>query len=193
MCCIEWVIEFMKSSIQHIVSCASSVLPLHIASFLFSLFCSNNSNPNQQYQFYLRNNTTVVNLHSEGGSTAMVMASIWTGAVHLLLGVLGTFVLKRFPTSFSVGFFLGVLVILANQNLLLFGTFLGYSHGYAPTNHTFANLGMTLFFVLAFFATLLFQFKRHVVILATGTTATTTTSSTNNAKQPGDSSSVEIP
>jgi hypothetical protein len=108
--------------------------------------------------------TTVVNLQALGGSTALVIAAVWTGMIHLLLGVLGTFVLKRFPTSFSVGFFLGVLVILSNQNLILFGTFSGYGYGTISTNKIFAGIGFTLFCILAFFSLLVFHFKAHIVV-----------------------------
>jgi len=106
----------------------------------------------------------VINLQSQGGSKALVIGSVWTGIIHLVLGVLGTFVLKRFPTSFSVGFFLGVLVILANQNLILFGTFHGYSYGTPRTNHVFANLGLVLFMILTFFSVLVFHFKKFIVV-----------------------------
>jgi zinc transporter ZupT len=107
----------------------------------------------------------VINLQSSSdGSKALVIASVLTGIVHVLLGILGTFVLKRFPTSFSVGFFLGVLVILANQNLIMFGTFHSYSYGSPGTNHAFANLGLSLFCVLFFFTLLLFHFKKSIVV-----------------------------
>jgi hypothetical protein len=108
--------------------------------------------------------STVVNLQALGGSTALVIAAVWTGMIHLLLGVLGTFVLKRFPTSFSVGFFLGVLVILSNQNLILFGTFSGYAYGTPSTNKIFASIGFTLFCTLAFFSLLVFHFKAYIVV-----------------------------
>lgn len=106
----------------------------------------------------------MINLQSKGGSKALVVAAIWTGIIHLFLGVLGTFVLKRFPTSFSVGFFLGVVVVLANQNLILFGTFRRYSFGNPSTNHAFSNIGFTLFLILSFFSLLLFHFKRSIVV-----------------------------
>jgi hypothetical protein len=115
---------------------------------------------------FLFASSTVINLQSVGGSSALMIAAIWTGIVHLVLGVLGTFVLKRFPTSFSVGFFLGILVVIANQNLILFGTFHGYGYGTAATNHVFGSLGFTLFAVLAFFAVLLFHFKKYIVVAA---------------------------
>merc|ERR1740139_888595 len=58
-----------------------------------------------------------------GGSNALSFAALWTGLVQIVMAVLGTFVLKRFPTSFSVGFFLG-LVVVAQQNLIMCATFL---------------------------------------------------------------------
>lgn len=106
----------------------------------------------------------VANLQAGRGSTALVIASVWTGIIHLCLGILGTFVLKRFPTSFSVGFFLGVLTVLANQNLIVFGTFHGYSYGNSGTNHVFANIGFTLFCILSFFSLLVFHFKSYIIV-----------------------------
>ena len=106
----------------------------------------------------------VANLQTRGGSKALVIAAIWTGIAHLGLGVLGTFVLKRFPTSFSIGFLLGVLIVMANQNLILFGTFHGYGYGNPTTNHAFANVGLTLFLLLSFFSVLLYHFKTSVVL-----------------------------
>ena len=106
----------------------------------------------------------VISLKHNEGSWALIIAAIWTGLIHLTLGVLGTFVLKRFPTSFSVGFLLGVLVVLANQNLIMFSTFSSYVQGSGRTNHVFASLGFTLFVVLSFMALLLLHFKNDVVV-----------------------------
>ena len=107
----------------------------------------------------------VVSLQKSGdGSVALIVASIWTGLIHLALGVLGTFVLKRFPTSFSVGFFLGVLVVLANQNIILYASFHKYTQGSARSNQVFAGLGFVLFTVLTFMSLLLVHFKQEVVV-----------------------------
>ncbi len=95
---------------------------------------------------------------------ALIVGSAWTGVVHLALGVLGTFVLKRFPTSFSVGFLSGTLVVLSNQNLIIFGTFHGYRSGNLRINKVFANFALTLFAVLAVFGLLLFHFKTQIVV-----------------------------
>ncbi|EEC48567.1 predicted protein [Phaeodactylum tricornutum CCAP 1055/1] len=116
--------------------------------------------------FFVLSVVEMINLQTMGGSKALVLAAVWTGIIHLVLGVLGTFVLKRFPTSFSVGFLLGVLVVVANQNLILFGTFHAYSSGNAGTNHAFANLMLGIFLVLAFFAAILFHFRKNIVVAA---------------------------
>jgi len=107
----------------------------------------------------------LVSLQQSGdGSIALTIAAVWTGLIHLALGVLGTFVLKRFPTSFSVGFFLGVLVVLANQNIILYASFHKYTQGSARANQVFASLGFLLFGVLTFMSLLLVHFKNDVVI-----------------------------
>jgi len=107
----------------------------------------------------------MVSLQRSGnGSVALTIAAVWTGLIHLALGVLGTFVLKRFPTSFSVGFFLGVLVVLANQNIILYASFHKYTQGNARANQVFAMLGFLLFAVLSFMTLLLVHFKNDVVI-----------------------------
>lgn len=107
----------------------------------------------------------MVSLQQAGdGSVALIIAAVWTGCIHLALGVLGTFVLKRFPTSFSVGFFLGVLVVLANQNIVLYASFHKYTQGNHRANQVFASLGFVLFIVLSFMSLLLVHFKEEVVV-----------------------------
>lgn len=106
---------------------------------------------------------TVWNLHSSG-SAALVVAAVVIGLCHLILGILGTFVLKRFPTSFSVGFLLGIVIILANQNLIFFGTFYRYDYGTMNTNHIFGLLGFVLALILFLFGILLYHFRNDIVV-----------------------------
>lgn len=96
----------------------------------------------------------------------MIFASIWTGLVHLFLAILGTFVLKRFPTSFAIGFFLGLLVVFANQNLILFAVFRNYSFGNRKKNRAFANFAMVISVVLSLFTALLTYFRQDLVVAA---------------------------
>lgn len=107
----------------------------------------------------------MISLQQSGDSSvALTIAAIWTGLIHLALGVLGTFVLKRFPTNFSIGFFLGVLVVLANQNIILYASFHKYTQGSGRANQIFASLGFLLFAVLTFMTLLLVHFKDEVVV-----------------------------
>mmetsp|Transcript_18616 Transcript_18616/g.27664 ORF Transcript_18616/g.27664 Transcript_18616/m.27664 type:complete len:185 (-) Transcript_18616:208-762(-) len=108
----------------------------------------------------------MLNVRSAEGSNAVMVAACWTGLSHLLLAVTGTFVLKRFPTSFAVGFFLGLLVVFANQNLILFAVFHSYAFGTPKTNVAFSGLCFFLAFALAFFALLLGHFRNELVMAA---------------------------
>ncbi|GKY90842.1 hypothetical protein MPSEU_000057000 [Mayamaea pseudoterrestris] len=106
----------------------------------------------------------MINVQSNGGSMALVVGSVWTGIMHLLLGVVGTFVLKRFPTAFSIGFFLGTIMVILNQDLIVFGTFHAYGYGKQRTNRMFANVALTLFGVLSVFSLMLYHFKRTIIV-----------------------------
>ena len=103
-------------------------------------------------------------MRQEGGSKALLITALWIGIAHLLLAGLGTFILKRFPTSFAVGFLLGVLLILANQNLILFGTFHNYSYGNSATNHVFGLTSMMLSAILLMLGLMLYHFRHKLVI-----------------------------
>jgi hypothetical protein len=123
---------------------------------------------------------TVVNIKSSGRSQALTLTAVLTGFMHLLVAILGTFVLRRFPTSFSVGFLLGILVVLANQNLLLEGIFRKHSHNINSKSNLFANMGTCLFFILAFFSVLLYHFKNDIVVVPPHNGATSPTTAADN-------------
>lgn len=106
----------------------------------------------------------MLNLRQEVGSKALLVAALWMGIAHLLTAGLGTFILKRFPTTFAIGFFLGVVLILANQNFILFGTFHGYSYGNGSTNHAFGLAALMMAIVLTVFSLLLYHFKHKLVL-----------------------------
>ena len=92
------------------------------------------------------------------------VAAYYSAFVHLLLMILGTFVLKRFSTAFTVGCFLGVTLILSQQNLLMFAAFFNYSHGDGATNKVFANLSLMLFLCLGFFTLIMGHFKDKIIV-----------------------------
>ncbi len=80
--------------------------------------------------------------------------------------IVGTFIIKRFSTSFSVGFLLGLVIIVAQQYLLLAVTFWHNRYGSAPTNIAFANLAFGLFVLYSVFAAILSQFRESIMVAA---------------------------
>jgi hypothetical protein len=95
-----------------------------------------------------------------------MVASIWNGSIQFLsLGLVGTFILKRFPTSFAIGFLLGLVVVFMNQNLIYFSAFSNYNQRHSGgTNPTYVAFSIVLVIVLAIFGTLLFHFKQYVIV-----------------------------
>ncbi|KAL7487930.1 hypothetical protein ACHAW6_013513 [Cyclotella cf. meneghiniana] len=102
----------------------------------------------------------------EDATSALTLqvAAYYTAAIHLILMILGTFVLKRFATDFTVGCFLGVTLVLSQQDLLLFAAFFKYGHGDGSANIIFANLAFALFFCLGFFTLIMGHFKDMIIV-----------------------------
>ena len=94
----------------------------------------------------------------------MEVASIWSAILPLLLSILGTFVLKRFSTAFTIGCFLGLTIVISQQNLLLFAAFYHYGHGDRVFNVIFADLAFALFVALTFFSLILGHFRNYVIV-----------------------------
>mmetsp|Transcript_3089 Transcript_3089/g.6791 ORF Transcript_3089/g.6791 Transcript_3089/m.6791 type:complete len:183 (-) Transcript_3089:452-1000(-) len=99
-----------------------------------------------------------------GASLALEIASYWSAVLHLTLAILGTFILKRFSTAFTVGCFLGVTVVVSQQNLLLFAAFYHYQYGNATFNLIFADMALALFMILTFFSLILGHFRHHIIV-----------------------------
>ena len=55
----------------------------------------------------------VINLHKQDASLALILAAVWTVIVQLSMAIIGTLIIKRFSTSFSVGFIEGLVIIVA--------------------------------------------------------------------------------
>lgn len=99
-----------------------------------------------------------------GASVALEIASYWSAALHLILAIMGTFILKRFSTAFTVGCFLGVTVVVSQQNLLLFAAFYHYQYGNATFNLIFADMALALFMILTFFSLILGHFRHYIIV-----------------------------
>lgn len=107
----------------------------------------------------------VVHLYKASSSSiALLILTGLTAVSHVIVAALGTFVLRRFPTTFSVGFLLGLVLILIQQDCVLFGRYRDYAYGNPTTNQAFSAVCLANSCCLALFAGLLFHFKKHIIV-----------------------------
>jgi hypothetical protein len=97
-------------------------------------------------------------------SNALSIAAYWSAFLHFSFAILGTFILKRFSTAFAVGCFLGITVIISQQNLFMFAAFVKYQHGSVIGNVIFADLAFALFGLLTFFSLILGHFRHYIIV-----------------------------
>jgi hypothetical protein len=76
--------------------------------------------------------------------------------------ILGHLLLKRYPGKAAVGFFLGVVLVVAQQNLLLAVSLWGSSFGTTAVNHVFSVFAAALFVVYSVFAGILGYYRHSV-------------------------------
>lgn len=84
---------------------------------------------------------------SQGGSLVLTIASSWTAMFQIVLGGVGTAILKRLPTAFGVGFLIGLVVVAAHQNIIIFASFRSF---YIPGDDTSKKAFALLALILAF-------------------------------------------
>ena len=105
-----------------------------------------------------------MSLHDNYASWPLIVATVWTSLVQLVMAVIGTFIIKRFSTPFSVGFLLGLVLFVAQQHLMLSITFWHTQYGDVNTNVAFSNLSFTLFAVYAFFGCILHNYREDIMV-----------------------------
>jgi len=108
----------------------------------------------------------VTNLQNAKASVALTAVAIWTAVIQFLVIVIGTFIIKRFSTSFAVGFLLGVVIVVAQQYLILAVTFWHNNYGSWAKNVAFANLAFGLFVLYSLFAIILGYFRESIMVAA---------------------------
>ena len=102
----------------------------------------------------------VITLEDGGASQALVAAAVWSIFVQITLAIAGTFILKRFSTSFSIGFLLGLVAFVAQQNFLLSIVFWNnQKYGNGGTNTAFANFSFATFAVHTLFVLIAANFR----------------------------------
>jgi len=118
--------------------------------------------------FFIVSIFEVINLWTEGSSNALLIAALWTAFIQIATAIIGSFIIKRFCTSFSIGFLLGFIVLVAQQNLLVSVAYWGYSEnigGRRSTSLFFSNFAFGLFVVCSAFGIILARYKDFVIVL----------------------------
>jgi hypothetical protein len=81
---------------------------------------------------------------------------------------MGTFIMKRFPTSFAIGFLFGMIIVFINQNIIYMITFTHYNHnaGNAAGSNSrlYSAFSLLLAIVLSMFGILLFHFQKYIIV-----------------------------
>ena len=91
-------------------------------------------------------------------------AGIWTVLMMIVLTVGGTIVMRRYQTPLAIGFFLGVLTIMANQCLILTAIFGADSEKNGnKASGAFATFCFFLGMVYAIFGLMLAIFRKDLV------------------------------
>jgi hypothetical protein len=120
---------------------------------------------NKNSIIYIQTNTAANAINGDANvSNALSIAAYWSAFLHLSFAILGTFILKRFSTAFAVGCFLGITVIISQQNLFMFAAFVKYQHGSVIGNVIFADLAFALFGLLTFFSLILGHFRHYIIV-----------------------------
>lgn len=109
---------------------------------------------------------SALTLKDTNASLALKLAAVWTTILQLVVIVVGTFIIKRYSTSFSVGFLLGMVIVISQQHLLVGITFAHTSYGNWFENAIFSNMSFALFAFYFLFAIILMQFKTSIMIAA---------------------------
>jgi hypothetical protein len=88
-----------------------------------------------------------------------------------MVGLIGTFIIKRFPTSFAIGFLFGIITVMINLNLIYMITFhhlnnnnFDYNADRSSTSRLYSAFSFLLAFDLFIFSMLLFHFQKYIIV-----------------------------
>jgi hypothetical protein len=95
---------------------------------------------------------------------ALAFAGVWTVLLCIAMSIGGTLVMRRYQSPLAIGFFMGVVVVMANQCLILTAIFgeENQKHGNASAG-AFATFAFFLFAVYAVFGGMLAIFRADLV------------------------------
>jgi len=105
--------------------------------------------------------TTIQTAH---GPDSLSLAAIWSSVIHGILAILGTFIIRRFPTQFALGFFLGLLIIVAQQDIIIHSTFKQYKQTMRKSGGFFSFLSMVVALLLVGFTGFLAIYRDAILL-----------------------------
>jgi len=103
-------------------------------------------------------------IQTSNGPDSLALAAIWSSVVHGILAILGTFIIRRFPTQFAIGFFLGLLVIIAQQDIIIHSTFKQYKQTMRKSGGFFSFLSMIVALLLVGFTAFLAIYRDAILL-----------------------------
>lgn len=106
----------------------------------------------------------MISLEDNGASDPLIIAAVWTAMIQFGMLIVGTFIIKRFSTPFSIGFLLGLVMFVAQQHLMLSITFWHTQFGSMGHNMVFSNLSFGLFVAYSFFALILNNYREDIMV-----------------------------
>ncbi len=108
------------------------------------------------------------NSDNSSSSPALLLACVWHGMMQfIMIGLMGTFIMKRFPTSFAIGFLFGTVLVFINQNLIYMIAFSHFNNNNNAANgnsRLYSAFSLLVAIVLCMFGILLFHFQKYVIV-----------------------------
>jgi hypothetical protein len=105
---------------------------------------------------------------SEGFSASNCAAGyaiIWTAALAIIVSIIGTVIMRKFKSKLSVGFFLGTILVMFIQMLMLFAICLNYTYFHPKKKVTMVVSVLAFFLAVNYgvFGMTLNAFRKDVI------------------------------
>lgn len=94
--------------------------------------------------------------------------AMWSAFLLIFTSIVGTVIMRRYQASVSIGFLLGLIFVLSNQMLIIFGIFADRTNVDTETtikqaDGAMASFAFFLFLVYATFGTMLAVFRNDII------------------------------
>ena len=96
-------------------------------------------------------------------------SAVWTAILLLIISVIGTIIMRRYQTSLSIGFLLGIIFVMTQQMLIVFAFFADQAGDASNTStqiaaqKAMAVFAFFIFFVYTVFGSMLAVFRNDII------------------------------